>query len=247
MRTAERYLPVTCDDAAVTPLTFAHRGGRDGSFLPNSIAAFADALQRGCQIETDLRLSADGQVVCAHDGFSRTGIRPIWVARMSTATLSRLGVATLEQLYRELGTSFEVSADLKVQAAAIPAIAVARKAGSVGRLWLVSDDPQALAAIRAAEREVRLIHETRHASLATEGISPAEHLDRLAAARIDAANTTVGDWTPALVDHAHQLGLLAFGSLLQTRTAMDRAVALGLDGFYSDHLERMRAAIESGS
>ncbi len=235
---------MSCHDAVVATLTFAHRGGLDGGFPQNSLAAFADALGRSCEIETDLRLSVDGQVVCAHDALSLVGIRPVWVARMSAARLEELGVPTLAALYRELGTDFEVSADLKSPAAAAPAIAVARAAGAVERLWLVSADLQALVAIREAAPEVRLIHEARHADLASEPVSPAEHLDRLAGQRIDAANTTVGDWTPELVEQARSLGVRAFGSLLQTRRAMDRAVALGLDGFYSDHLALMRAAVD---
>ncbi len=227
----------------VALLTFAHRGGLDGGFRPNSLEAFGDALGRGCEIETDLRLSADGRVVCAHDAFSFAGTHSVWVARMSVAALARSDVPTLDQLYQQLGTDFEVSADLKVPAAAGPAIAVAAGVGARRRLWLVSDDLQLLSTIRAGDAEVRLVHEARHRDLAAEGIEPKDHLARLAAARIDAVNTTVARWTPALVDHARQLGLVVFGSLLQTRPAMDRAVTLGLDGFYSDHLDLMRAAV----
>ena len=166
----------------MAPLTFAHRGGTDGGFRENSIEAFADALERGCQIETDLRLSADGQVVCAHDAFSLIGLLPVWIAGTPTGLLNRLGVPTLERLYRELGTGFEISADLKKHAAAGRAIAIARAAGAVEHLWLVSDDVEALTSIRAGDRDVRLIHETRHQDLvAAETTAPA-HLERLAAA-----------------------------------------------------------------
>lgn len=230
----------------MAPLTFAHRGGLDGGFRQNSLAAFADALERGCQIETDLRLSADGKVVCAHDGYGRAGLRPIWIARMRAARLGRLGVPTLSSLYRELGTDFEVSADLKEPAAALPAIADAEAAGAVHRLWLVSADVAALERIRTSSGRVRLVHETRHHDLAAAQVSPAAHLEQLAAARIDAANTTAADWTPELVDRARSVGLRAFGSLLQTSAAMERAVMLGLDGFYSDHLDLMRAAVGAG-
>lgn len=224
-------------------LTFAHRGGLDGGCTQNTLEAFADALARGCEVETDLRLSADGQVVCAHDAFWVAGAHPVWIAHMSARALRRRGVPTLHELYDRLGTDFEISADLKVVAAAGPALAAARDAGAVRRLWLVTDDVAALKAIRVDDPDVRLIHETRHRNLAAEGISPADHLARLAEAHIDAANTTVGDWTPALVEQAHQVGLMAFGSLLQSRAAMDQAVAIGLDGFYSDHLDLMRAAV----
>lgn len=237
-------MPATCHHAAVVPLTFAHRGGLDGGFAPNSLAALSDALARGCQLETDLRLSTDREVVCAHDALSFAGIRPVWVSRMSAAALRRRGIPTLRALYRELGTDFEVSADVKAPAAARPAVAVAREAGALRRLWLVSDDLDLLAAIRGDEPDVRLVHEVRHRDLSSVGVRPVDHLGRLSAEHIDAANTTVGDWTPELVDHAHELGLQAFGSLLESRSAMEQAVTLGLDGFYSDHLDLMRDVVE---
>lgn len=225
----------------MTLLTFAHRGGLDGGFAPNSLAAFADARARGCEIETDLRLSADGQVVCAHDAFWFAGVHPVWVARESARRLARRDVPTLQRLYEELGTDFEVSVDLKVLAAAGPAMALAGRHGALRRLWLVSADLDALIAIRTENVEVRLMHEARHRDLDAAGVTPDEHLGRLARERIDSVNTTVGHWTPELVARARELGVRAFGSLLQTRRSMERAVELGLDGFYSDHLDLMRA------
>lgn len=227
-------------------LTFAHRGGEDSGCPPNSLAAFADARARGCEIETDLRLSADREVVCAHDAFWFSGARPVWVPRQSATALARREVPTLSRLYEELGTDFEVSADVKIVAAARPAIAVAARHGALRRLWLVSADLDLLAGIRSENQEVRLMHEARHRDLDAVRVTPSDHLERLAAAHIDAANTIVGHWTPELVEQAHELGLRAFGSLLQTRRPMEQAVSLGLDGFYSDHLDLMRAVATAG-
>lgn len=232
---------------AMAPYTFAHRGGSDGGWPENSLLAFRDALGRGCEIETDARLSADGQVVLMHDAIRARGWRPMWPSRMSAARLARLGVPTLDELYRELGTDYQLSVDLKAPAAAGPAMAVARAAGALRRLWLVSDDVALLASIRREEPDVRLVHEARHDDLASKGVPVEQHLAHLAGLGVDAANTTAGRWTPSLVEHAAALGLAAFGSLLQQPAAMARAVELGLDGFYSDHLAAMRTAVEAGS
>lgn len=80
------------------PLLLAHRGHVGGkAAIENSIAAFAAARALGADgIETDLRLSADGQIVLVHDAHLPGG-RP--VARLTRAELeARLGrpVATLE-------------------------------------------------------------------------------------------------------------------------------------------------------
>src|SRR5262249_4932108 len=51
----------------VAVITFAHRGARIEE-PENTIAAFRRALERGASgLETDVWLSSDGEVVCAHD------------------------------------------------------------------------------------------------------------------------------------------------------------------------------------
>ena len=56
-------------------ITFAHRGGR--ADLPeNTLPAFRRALELGARgLETDARLSADGEVVLVHDERVRRGLR----------------------------------------------------------------------------------------------------------------------------------------------------------------------------
>jgi glycerophosphoryl diester phosphodiesterase len=49
------------------PLTFAHRGGA-GLWPENTLPAFRGAIELGCShLETDLRLSKDGEIVLFHD------------------------------------------------------------------------------------------------------------------------------------------------------------------------------------
>src|ERR1700761_6149533 len=51
----------------MTPLNIAHRGGA-GLAPENTLAAFADALARGCDgAELDVQLSRDGAMVVHHD------------------------------------------------------------------------------------------------------------------------------------------------------------------------------------
>src|SRR3954465_13025559 len=56
------------------PLTIAHRGG--AQLMPeNTLAAFADALARGCDgAELDVQLTRDGAVVVHHDFRPRAGL-----------------------------------------------------------------------------------------------------------------------------------------------------------------------------
>ena len=46
---------------------FAHRGLYGGNIPENSLPAFERAVEAGCGIELDVRLTRDGQVVVCHD------------------------------------------------------------------------------------------------------------------------------------------------------------------------------------
>ncbi|MEO6627257.1 MAG: glycerophosphodiester phosphodiesterase family protein, partial [Aquihabitans sp.] len=81
-------------------LLFAHRGGFDGGHPQNSLAAMADALERGCSLESDVRLSADGVPVLVHDAYRlRFGV-PLVIRWTSADRLARVGVVSLAELYR---------------------------------------------------------------------------------------------------------------------------------------------------
>src|SRR5215210_4701976 len=99
------------------PIAFAHRGAR--AHAPeNTLEAFRLALRLGATgLESDVWLTADGEAVLDHDG----------VARIALPSF----VPTLEELYADCGTSYELSLDVKDAAAASAAVAVARAAGAV--------------------------------------------------------------------------------------------------------------------
>jgi glycerophosphoryl diester phosphodiesterase len=87
------------------PLNIAHRGG--AQLMPeNTLAAFADALARGCDgAELDVQLTRDGQVVVHHDFRLKAGL-----ARKDGAWLTepgpRIKDLTLEELRQfDVGTA----------------------------------------------------------------------------------------------------------------------------------------------
>lgn len=216
-------------------LLFAHRGGTDHDHPENSIAAMQRALDLGLSLESDVRLSIDGVPVLVHDPYVRGNrLLPRRVRRLTAAQLAGYGVITLDDLYRELGSDFELSVDVKDQAAVPATLAVADRAGATSRLWLVHDSIYTLQNIRRASDQVRLIHETRLPELDRRTIHYDHHMDLLVRSRIDAQNTHWSRWTPQLVEACQSRGLLAFGSIAQRRDQMQRALAKGLDGIYTD-------------
>ncbi len=224
---------------------FAHRGGLDSGAPQNTLAAFADALLHGCDLESDVRLAADGVPVLVHDAVWVRGPWPVVTAALPSAVLARVGVCTLADLFRELGSDFELSLDLKAPRVIGPLIEVLGKAGARERTWLTHDDLSLLARVRAADEVVRLAHEAPLRRIREAGRTGPEHLALLASLRVDAQNTTWTGWTPELLAVARGHGVRAFGSLAQTKAELADAASRGLDGIYSDHVADLRAALRA--
>ena len=68
---------------------------------------------------------------------------------------------------------------------------------------------------------------------------PERRAARLAAARIDAINLHQSDWTGGLTALFHRFGLACLGWDAQHERQLDRLFRIGIDGVYSDHVDRM--------
>ncbi|MCQ9343035.1 glycerophosphodiester phosphodiesterase [Corynebacterium sp. 153RC1] len=81
----------------------AHRGFR-GHYPEMSEIAFRSALEMPIHgVECDVRLSADGQVVCNHDAtMLRTAGDPMRVSRATVSQLKRLNIGTQDEVQRVL-------------------------------------------------------------------------------------------------------------------------------------------------
>ncbi|HLJ09361.1 MAG TPA: glycerophosphodiester phosphodiesterase [Acidimicrobiia bacterium] len=224
----------------MTPITFAHRGGRADA-PENTLPAFRRALERGATgLESDARLAADGEVVLIHNSTIRMGLRRVKVGDVPAARLAERGVPRLADLYAELGSGFELSLDLKEPGVAGPLLAVARAAGAIDRLWLCARELADLDAVRRADPDVRLVHSMGRRAYgdALEG-----HASMLARAGVAALNLPETEWSLGLVTLAHRFGLLAFAWDVQEYRRMRVVLEMGVDAVYSDHVERMVAAV----
>ena len=142
--------------AVAGPITFAHRGARVA--LPeNTLPAFRRALDEGAAgLETDAWVAGDGEVVLVHGPIVKAGLQRLRVEREPAERLVRHGVPRLAELYRELGSDFELSIDLKSPGAGPAVVDVARAHGDPARLWLCTSSLRTLTDLRAAAPEVRL-------------------------------------------------------------------------------------------
>ena len=224
----------------MTPITFAHRGGRADA-PENTLDAFRRALEVGAAgLESDARLAADGQVVLVHGTTIRTGLRRVRVRDLPADRLAELGVPRLADLYAELGIAFELSLDLKQPDVAGPILAVARAAGAVDRLWLCARDLPDLEAVRRTDSDVRLVHSMGRRAY---GDALERHASTLVKAGVAALNLRETEWSLGLVTLAHRFGLLAFAWDAQEYRRIRALLGMGVDAIYSDHVERLVAAV----
>lgn len=232
-------------DSLRTPIGFAHRGAR--AHAPeNTIESFALALKLGASgLESDVWLTADGVPVLDHDGVVRAGLRRRPISSVERSALPSW-IPTLEELYATCGTDFELSLDVKDDAAAGPTVAVARAAGDgvLPRLWLCHPDWERVRTWRALADDVRLVDSTRLRRI-KEGAE--RRAADLAAAGIDAVNLHHSDWTLGLTTLFHRFELHCFGWDAQFERVLGALLHMGMDGVYSDHVDRMVDALAAAS
>ena len=222
------------------PITFAHRGGR-AEAPENTLVAFARALEQGARgLESDARLSGDGEVVLVHGPHLRQGLRRLVVASTPAARLAAAGIPRLSDVYATLGGDFELSLDVKDVRVVEPILDSARKAGAVGRLWLCSREVDVLVGIRAADPEVHLVHSMGKRRY---GDTLEPHAAALARQGVAALNLVEREWSAGLVALTHRFGLAAFAWDVQETRRLRALLEMGIDAVYSDHVDRMVATV----
>ncbi len=231
----QQRLPALLDP----PITFAHRGARAHE-SENTLAAFRLALRLGARgLESDVWLTADGVPVLDHDGVIRVRARKRRIAELRRAELPG-HIPTVADLLAECGTDFELSLDLKDRAVAQPLLDTVRDVAPAfeHRMWLCHHDLDVLAPLRPAT-SARLVDSTRLSRIA-EG--PERRAATLRDVGIDALNMHHTDWTGGLTVLLHRFDRYAFAWDVQQPRHLTQALRMGLDGIYSDHVDRMHDA-----
>ena len=182
-------------------------------------------------------LTADGVAVLDHDGKVKVGLRSRPIGSLDRAALPT-HMPTLEDLYAACGTGFELSLDVKDPAAAPAVAATARAAGddAPGRLWLCHPDWELLAGWREDLHDLHLVDSTKLRAMRQ---GPERRAAQLSAAGIDAVNLRYDEWTGGLTTLFHRFGVLGFGWDAQHERVLRNLVNMGIDGVFSDHVDRM--------
>ena len=228
----------------VPPIAFAHRGAR--AHAPeNTLEAFRLGLKLGATgLESDVWLTKDGEAVLDHDGVVRGrwfGTSPIGGHLRSTLPGH---IPTLAELYDACGTEFELSLDLKNDAAIDAVLAAARNAGgdAISRLWICHPSWEKVASFRGLDPDVHLVDSTRLRAI-REGAE--RRAASLADAGVDALNMHHTDWNGGLTTLLHRFDRFAFAWDVQHDYALRTTLRMGIDGVYSDHVDRMMDAFRA--
>lgn len=230
----QQRLPSLLDD----PIAFAHRGAR--AHAPeNTLDAFALALRLGATgLESDVWLTADGEVVLDHDGVITGRLRRRMIGDVTRSALPS-HIPTLAELFERCGTSYHLSLDLKDPSVGQAVIDVTRETAPemLERLWLCSPTWESLLPLRG--QGAKLVDSTRLARI-KEG--PERRAATLQRDGIDAINMHHSDWNGGLVALFHRFDRVAFGWDMQFDEHLRPALRMGLDGVYSDWVDRMMDA-----
>jgi glycerophosphoryl diester phosphodiesterase len=221
------------------PIGFAHRGA--SALAPgNTLEAFRLAVEMGASgLESDVWVSDDGEPVLDHDG-----IVGGWLRRRPIATVPRARlpehITTLRELYAEVGSHLPLSLDIKDPDAIGPVLDVADEVGARERLWLCHPDPEVLVPWRERSAGARLVVSTKFRTF-RQGAERAGA--ELSGAGIDAVNLHHTEWTGGLTTLFHRFGLYTFGWDVQLPRHLAELLDMGVDGVFSDHVDRMMEAI----
>jgi len=226
----------------LSPIGFAHRGAR--AHAPeNTLEAFSLALRLGATgLESDVWITSDGQVILDHDGEVGGLFRKRPISEVARRDLPA-HIPTLGELYEACGTDFELSLDVKDPAAAMGVIEMARRFDAESGLWLCHPEWRVLAEWRPLTT-ARLVDSTRLKRI-TEG--PERRAATLAEAGIDAINMHHTDWSGGLATLFHRFELEVLAWDVQHPRALDDILAKGVDGVFSDHVDRLMEAIKRSS
>ena len=244
------------------PRPFAHRGWHIGDLagLENSMVAFRRAFEEGYRyLETDVRATADGQLIVFHDARldrvtdGRGVIAELpWSEVRQARIRGKEPIPLLADLLAELPAA-RFNIDAKAGAAVEPLAEEIKRSGAAGRVCVVSFSDRRLAVLRAAlEPDVawaigpRETFRLVRASLLRRGFATSA-----VAVQVPVTYQRVPIVTPRFLAAAHAARALQRGDhalevhvwTIDDPAEMRRLLTLGVDGIMTDRPELLRDAL----
>jgi glycerophosphoryl diester phosphodiesterase len=238
------------------PLAIAHRGGSlDG--VENTMAAFDAAVTLGYRyLETDVRVTADDELVVFHDATTDRVIGSRGRVRdLTWSQLSKLRVGGREPVPRfaDLLTTWpqmRLVIDPKCDAAVDPLIHVLQEHDAVDRVCIGSFSDQRLQRVRAAFGPALCTSmgpgELARLRLAAWRFMPARAVPRAArCVQMPLRQGPVRLAEPRVVDVAHRLGLHVQVWTINERATMHQLLDIGVDAIFTDDIAALRDVLQA--
>jgi glycerophosphoryl diester phosphodiesterase len=235
------------------PLALAHRGG--AALAPeNTLAAFGLSSALGLRyLETDVRLTSDGQLVCFHDAtLDRVTDGRGEVRHHDLAGLRRLRVHGREPV-PTLAEALEAfpdarfTIDLKDRAAIAPLVQLLRCRGIRERVCLAGAWDGALATVRREVPGVRTALGWRSLSALVSssrtGARPSPRLATGEFAHVPLRLGRVPVFVERLVEGAHRIGVRVVVWTVDDVPDMHRVLDAGVDGVITDRPDLLREVL----
>jgi glycerophosphoryl diester phosphodiesterase len=145
-------------------------------------------------------------------------------------------IPSLPELFERCGTGYHLALDLKDAASGQVVIDVARESAPemLEKIWLCAPQWETLLPLRG--QGVRTVDSTRLSRI-KEG--PERRAATLREQGIDAVNLHHSDWNGGMVALFHRFDRVAFGWDIQEPHLLQAAFRMGLDGVFSDWVDRM--------
>lgn len=219
------------------PILFAHRGA-SAYAQENTLDSFALAQKLGATgLESDVWVTKDGVLVLDHDGVVKSRFSSKPIAEFEATSLPS-HIPTLEDLFEHCGSQFQLSLDVKDTTvfASIEKVVSNVDQSMLDRLWLCHPSIDVLVAQRKIVSQCKLVNSTRLAKI-KEG--PERRAATLSSNGIDACNLHFTDWNGGLVALFHRFNVVTFGWDMQHESVLVNGIRMGLDGVFSDWIDRM--------
>ena len=222
----------------------------------NTLLAFAKALAVGVtHVETDVHVSADGVAMISHDpDLKRLVGRRATVSHLTAAELRRIDLGH-GQGYCSLSEALDgfpdvrFNIDIKIGGAVAPTVEAIRAAGATSRVLIGSFSPERrIAATRmlpgvatsiSARGAVAAVAAARNGSLRTVR----RILRDVQAVQLPEIVLRMRAFTPRTIAAFHAADVEVHAWTINEPDAMDRLLALGVDGLVSDRSDLAMQAV----
>ena len=169
-----------------------------------------------------------------HDGVIGSVLRKRQISDIKRRDLPQ-HIPSLAELYEAVGSDFELSLDVKDPSAFHEVVEVSRQGGAEKRLWLCHPNLDLVSSWRQ-RTSAQLVNSVRLAKI-SEGLELRSA--KLADLGIDALNMRYPDWNAGRVSVVHRFGLFALGWDAQQHREIAALYDMGIDGVFSDHVDRL--------